>query len=488
MVLKDMTGQLRPVKIIGDIYNTEISALTLDSRKCTPGCLYFAIPGTQVDGHDFIAAAVAAGAAAVVAERETPCGVPQIIVEDARSAMSFMAAAFYGYPAKKLKLIGFTGTNGKTTTTYMLRAIAEYCGISAGVIGTAGSYLNGQKLDIKIATSTTPDPIELQYILKKLAEGGAQWVIMEVTAHALDLRKVDGLLFDAAVFTNLTQDHLDYFGDMEHYYLAKAAFFTKERAKGAVINVDDPYGLRLSQETELPVLACGMGENSAFIASEITYYADRSAYTLAYGKDRLEVLVPSPGAFNVYNSLCVLGAALLCGVERSRAVEGLKSFRSVPGRFETPDMAGRDFSVVIDYAHTPDGLENILKAVYGYKKGRLLCVFGCGGNRDPLKRPIMGEIATRLCDYTVLTSDNPRFEEPEAIIDQIEAGVPPERREYSRNADRTQAIRAALEMAREGDVIVIAGKGDEDYQEIKGVKHHFSDREAVEKLLKEIDI
>jgi len=482
MLLNTILDCLQSVKIIGNIAGTEIGALSLDSRKCGEGALYFAISGTQVDGHEYIPAAVAAGASAVVAEREADCSVPQIIVKDARSAMSLIAAAFYGYPAKSMKLIGITGTNGKTTTTYMLRAIAMANHISVGIIGTAGIYLNNQKLDIKIATSTTPDPIELQYILRALADGGAEWVVMEVTAHALDLRKVEGMVFDSAVFTNLTQDHLDYFGNMERYYQSKAAFFRADKARKAFINTDDPYGLRLAEETLLPVLTCGINAACDYKAADIHYDMDKISYTLLHKDGENDVKLPCPGTFNVYNSLCALGAAVQCNLPLKNAIQGLQTFTSVPGRFETPDMAGRDFSIVIDYAHTPDGLENILKAVQGYKKGRLVCVFGCGGNRDPLKRPIMGEIATRYSDFCILTSDNPRFEEPEAIIDQIEAGIP-KGRCYTRDANRFNAIKNAIEMARKDDVIVIAGKGDEDYQDIQGVKHPFSDREAAQQLL-----
>ncbi len=470
------------VEFLNCAENQDIDFLTIDSRKCQKGALYFAINGTQVDGHKFVQSAYEKGAAAAVVEHRVDCEIPQIVVKNTREAMSYASSEFFGNPSKKLKMIGVTGTNGKTSISYMVKAIAKKNNISCGVIGTGGIWLNDEKLDIKILTATTPDPIELQYALSEMVKKGAQWVVMEVTAHALDLYKVSGMNFVSAGFTNLTQDHLEYFITMENYALAKAKFFEKELSQNGVINIDDEFGRTLTKK-DIPYITYSYERDADLKAENVNIHATNSTFDLKYENNIYNVKVNTTGLFNISNVLCAIGCALKAGLNIEEAILGIESFSSVPGRFEAVDTGERGVSVIVDYAHTPDGLENILTSINTFKKGKLISVFGCGGNRDAVKRPIMGEIAGRLSDYMVITSDNPRFEEPEAIIDEIEKGLN-NPCEYVRIADRFRAIEHALSVAEKGDVIAICGKGDEDYQEIKGVKHHFSDREVVEKIVK----
>lgn len=482
MLLKDIIAD-GYIALQGDIEGIEAMHLTLDSRTCRKGSLYFAISGTRCDGHTFIESAFQNGAVAAVVERFTDCPVPQILVENSRRAMALFAAVFYGRPAERLKMIGITGTNGKTTVSYMIKAIAVRCGISCGVIGTSGIYLNDTKMDIAIATSTTPDPIELHAVLKQMADGGAQWVVMEVTAHALDLHKIDGICFESAGFTNLTQDHLDYFITMEKYAGAKRKFFNKESTKCGIINMDDAFGREIYRDANIPCCGYSAAVPADITASEIVIGPAQSVFWLEAEGRRLWMQTHTTGLFNISNVLCAVGCAHAAGVSLEACAEGIACFISVPGRFEAVDTGERGVSVIIDYAHTPDGLENVLSSINAFKKGRLICVFGCGGDRDATKRPIMGQLAGEKSDYCIITSDNPRFEEPEAIIDQVEAGIKKTVCPYVRNADRRAAIELALHYAQKGDIIAICGKGDEDYQDIKGQKHHFSDRETVEELI-----
>ncbi len=365
----------------------------------------------------------------------------------------------------------------------MIKAIARENNISCGIIGTGGIYLDDTKLDISFLTATTPDPIELQYILSEMVKRGAKWVVMEVTAHALDLHKIDGMRFVAGGFTNLTQDHLDYFGTMENYARAKESFFVPELVEKAIINIDDDFGKKLYENRIMPCTSYSLHECADLHVTNITIHAACTELDIIYKNDIYPVKLRTTGMFNVSNALCAIGCALASGVCINGCIRGIEKFTSVPGRFEAVDTKDTGITVIVDYAHTPDGIENLLNAINAFKQGRLICVFGCGGNRDDKKRPIMGEIAGRLSDYCVLTSDNPRFEEPEQIIDQIEEGIKRTECEYIRNVDRRQAIALALEYAQKDDIIAICGKGDEDYQEIKGEKHHFSDREVVNELI-----
>lgn len=459
----------------------EIGHLTLDNRECVKGSLFFAIRGLETDGHKYIAGALKNGAEAAVVEEFTQDNITQIKVPDSRRAMSLMAAAFYGNPARGMSFLGVTGTNGKTSITFMLRHALNKTGASVGLIGTSGIYINGEKQNISIKTSTTPDPIELQYILRKMRDRGVKSVVLEVTAQALYLRKVEGILFDVGIFTNLTQDHLEFFGDMQTYAAAKLKLFEPGRCKKTVVNIDDETGRRAAAGA----ITYALDRDADIMAKNIAYSGQGSAFDLVYNGRSYPASLKISGRFSVYNALAAFGALTALGMKAEYALECLAEFSGVPGRFETPDMQGRPYSVVIDYAHTPDGLENILKAVRAYHKGRVITVFGCGGNRDTAKRPIMGGIAAQYSDFCVITSDNPRYEEPEEIMRQIEKGLPDGFDNYKMLENRRSAILFAMENAQAGDIIIIAGKGDEDYQEIGGVKHHFSDRETVASLLNE---
>ncbi len=480
MLIKEI---FKKAEYLNGAETVDVTFLTIDSRRCDKGALYFAINGTQVDGHKFVQSAYEKGASAAVVEHPVDCAIPQIIVKNTREAMSYAASEFFGNPSQKVKMLGITGTNGKTSISYMIKAIAKKNNISCGVIGTGGIWLDDRRLDIKILTATTPDPIELQYALSEMVKAGAEWVVMEVTAHALDLHKVKGMKFISAGFTNLTQDHLEYFITMENYASAKAKFFEKELSENGIINIDDEFGRTLLNK-DIPCVTYSYKEDADLCASEVEIHSTYSLFKLKYENSIYNVRTNTTGMFNISNVLCAMGCALKAGLKIEQVISGIEGFTSVPGRFEAVDTGNMGVSVIVDYAHTPDGLENILSSINKFKKGRLISVFGCGGNRDAVKRPIMGEIAGRLSDYSVITSDNPRFEEPDAIIDEIEKGFSASSCEYVRITDRSLAIKHALEIAKKGDIIAICGKGDEDYQEIKGVKHHFSDREAVEKLVK----
>lgn len=471
---------LEEYEIRGDA-DKEIGHLTLDNRECVKGSLFFAIRGLETDGHKYIAGALANGAAAAVVEEFTSERITQIKVPDSRRAMSLMAAAFYGNPAQGMSFVGVTGTNGKTSITFMLRHALNKKGLSVGLIGTSGIFINGEKQNISIKTSTTPDPIELQYILRRMRDRGVKSVVMEVTAQALYLRKVEGIIFDVGIFTNLTQDHLEFFGDMQTYAEAKLRLFEPGRCKKTVVNIDDETGRRAAAGA----MTYALDRDADIKAENIIYSGQGSSFDLIYKGEIYQAKLKISGRFSVYNALAAFGALTALGLEAQFALKCLGEFPGVPGRFETPDMQGRPYSVVIDYAHTPDGLENILKAVKNYHKGRIITVFGCGGNRDTGKRPIMGEIAARYSDFCVITSDNPRYEEPMEIMRQIEKGLPAGYTNYKMLENRRSAILFAMENAHAGDIIIIAGKGDEDYQEIGGVKHHFSDRETVASLLNE---
>lgn len=483
MLLTDLLKNIKVYQTNDEVDAVEVTHLTLDNRNCQKGSVFFAIKGLVTDGHKYIDGAIKNGAVAVFVEEFTRDDILQIKVKDTRSAMSLVAAAFYGNPAKKLNFLGVTGTNGKTSITFMLKKALETKGISVAVIGTSGIYANDEKLNIRISTSTTPDPIELQYILSVLVEKGIDTVVMEVTAQALHLRKVEDILYTAGVFTNFTQDHLEFFGTMEVYADAKRRLFTPLKSKNAVVNIDDALGREIADATECRLITYSLKNDADLKAVNVKLADNSSSFDLIYNGETYNVNLKITGEFNVYNTLGALGALLCYGFDINQALTLLELYTGTPGRFETPYMHGREYSVIIDYAHTPDGLENILKTVVNYKKGRLITVFGCGGNRDSVKRPIMGKIAADYSDFCILTSDNPRFEDPDAIIDQIKSGLPDNYNDYICIENRYNAINYAMQFAQKDDIIVIAGKGDEDYQEIKGVKHHFSDRETVAEIL-----
>ena len=468
---------------------TEITGLAYDNRKASDGTLFFCVPGATADGHDFAPAAVEAGATALVVERRLGLGVPEALVDDARAAMAPAAARFNGDPTKQLRVAGITGTNGKTTTAFMLRHILERTGVQTGLLGTVKSVIGGDEAEVE---RTTPEAIDLQAIFRAMLDAGDEACAMEVSSHALTLGRARGINFGVGVFTNLTQDHLDFHSDMEDYFRAKRTLFEgPERPPVAVVNVDDSFGRRLAAEIandygESLVTFSAGGRDAVLSATDVEFDASGSRFTVAGPFGEAPVEMPLPGDFNVENALAALGAALALGADGPRGASALSDADRVPGRME-PIEAGQPFAVLVDYAHTPDSLENVLEAARRLTAhpGRVICVFGCGGDRDRDKRPLMGAIASRLADLPVVTSDNPRSEDPESIVSQIRAGM--ERDDVIVEVDRRAAIRLALERAGAGDTVVVAGKGHEQGQEFEGGrKIPFDDREVALAELREL--
>lgn len=480
------------IKCPQDSENIEISDICTSSKEVSRGSLFICIDGLHTDGHRFAADAVRAGAAAIVAQdKERLQGivnVPIVETTDTRAASAYLYAAFYGGPQNKLKIIGVTGTNGKTTVTAMIYKILKEAGIRCGLIGTVGCLAPSGKLDIRssngLANMTTPDPPELYRILSAMEKDGAKYVVMEVTSHALALSKVAPISFCMAVFTNLTEDHLDFHGDMENYFAAKAGLF--KGCDCAVVNVDDAYGRRLCESfLGKRLITCSGEEREArYLASEIR--ADREngiEYKINSPFLRLRVRCGIPGSFTVMNSLEAVAVATEIGVSAGDIKSALSSLSGVSGRLEKILPAGvykSDFSVFIDYAHTPDALENLLRAASGFKKRgqRIVLLFGCGGDRDRYKRKLMGQIASRMADFTIVTSDNSRSEEPREIISEILKGIDKESR-YTVIENRREAIEYAIKNARRGDIILLAGKGHENYEIDAEGKRPFCEKDIV---------
>ena len=473
MLLRDLLGEAA-----GDV---EVTDLAYDNRRVGPGALFFCVPGFARDGHDFAPDAVERGAAALVVARRLDLDVPQVLVPDVRAAMAEAAARFCGDPTATLPVVGITGTNGKTTTAFLLRELLEADGRRCGLLGTVKSVVGGAEQEMQ---RTTPEAIDLQPVLRAMLDQGDAACAMEVSSHALELRRVDAIHFAAAVFTNLTQDHLDFHPSMEAYFQAKRRLFTGTPGPPAVriANVDDAYGRRLAEEFEGTVTFALDGP-ADYTAGDIHSGFAGSSFTLRTPDGPLEVRSPLPGRFNVSNVLGAVAAARALGVGTETIAAALADAGRVPGRFEPVD-AGQEFAVLVDYAHTPDSLENVLRAARDLAApgGRVLCVFGAGGDRDRRKRPLMGAIAARLADQVLVTSDNPRSEAPERIIAEILTGVgarPAGAGPVEIEADRRRAIGRAVELARPGDVLVIAGKGHEQGQEFSGGRKEPFDDVAV---------
>lgn len=461
----------------------DITGIAYDSRKVSKGNVFVCIKGYETDGHRFAASAVENGAAVIVAEDKIDVPVPVIYVESARITIAELACRFYGYPSKKLSLVGITGTNGKTTTTYLIKSILEAAGKRVGIIGTNQNIIGDKMLFTKSTTPTTPNALELQQLFTEMVYNGAEYVVMEVSSHALALERVHGCEFDVGVFTNLTQDHLDFHKTMENYYQAKAKLF--DISKKGVINYDDESGRRMYKSCGCnDILRVGIHEDSDLRAENIKITSRGSDFTLIYKSKRYPVHIQIPGEFSVYNAICAAGAALQLGIDIDTVIDGLAKAVGVVGRVEVVPT-DTDYTVIIDYAHTPDGLENIIKCVKGFAEGRTITLFGCGGDRDNTKRPIMGEIAGKLSDFSIITSDNPRTEDPEKIVHEIEEGMKRTDGKYVVITDRREAIAYALDNACAGDVIILAGKGQETYQIIGKEKHDFDERIEVYRHLKE---
>ena len=458
----------------------EITDICVDSRKVSAGAVFFCTPGLRVDGHDFAPQAVAAGAAALIVERQLDVDCTQVVVESVRKATSVIAANFNGNPADKLKLVGVTGTKGKTTASYLIKSVIDAAGFKSGYIGTVGSMIGNEMVPTRL---TTPDHLEMQSLLRRMVEAGVTHVVMEVSAHALEMDRLYGMKFAVGAFTNFSQDHLDLFGTMDKYLAAKMAFFTPEMVEKIVINEDDETVSAEFEKLGRETLKIGIRAASDMYANDIEIGERGCSFMLTLHRQfRVAIALKLAGIFNVYNALLAAGVASALGIETEAIRVGLEAVRNVPGRIELLETE-TPYRVILDYAHSPDSLENILKAVRGTTKGRMIALFGCGGDRDSAKREIMGEIAGRLADMCILTSDNPRSEDPFEILKQIEEGVKPTGCEYTVIENRREAIGHALDIAQAGDVIVLAGKGHETYQEIKGVKHPFDEKIVVAELL-----
>jgi UDP-N-acetylmuramoyl-L-alanyl-D-glutamate--2,6-diaminopimelate ligase len=475
MKLRDLISGLAVEELTGEA-DTEVSDLAYDNRAVTPGALYFCVRGMTRDGHEFAADAVARGAAALVVERALDAGVPELRVEDARAAMAPLAARFFGHPTREMDLAGITGTNGKTTTAFLLREILEAGGRQTGLLGTVKRIVGGTEEEVE---RTTPEAIDLQRTFRRMVEAGDRACVMEVSSHALALHRTDHLHFDCAVFTNLTQDHLDFHSDMEDYFQSKRLLFAAGPAR-AVVNLDDGYGQRLAAEFDCLTYSAEGTEAADLRATDVSFDAGGSRFRAAGEGTEIEIATRLPGHFNVANALAAFAAARTLGVAADTAAQALSAAGRVPGRFEPVD-AGQSFTVLVDYAHTPDSLENVLRAARRLTSKRLIAVFGCGGDRDREKRPLMGRIGAELADVCIVTSDNPRSEDPEAIIAEIVAGIDGD---VEVEPDRAAAISQAIALASEGDTVVIAGKGHEQGQEFAGgQKIPFDDREVAREAL-----
>jgi UDP-N-acetylmuramoyl-L-alanyl-D-glutamate--2,6-diaminopimelate ligase len=473
MRLDELVAGIPGARVVGD-GSVEVEDLAYDSRKVEPGTLFFCVVGEKVDGHEFGARAVEEGASALVVERElTELAVPQVVVPDSRAAMAPLAARFWGDPTAELRVVGVTGTNGKTTTAFLVREVLQAADVYCGLLGTVKQVVGGVEREV---VRTTPEAIELQKTFRQMLDGGDEACAMEVSSHAMTLHRADAIHFEVAIFTNLTQDHLDFHADMEDYFLAKRKLF-EAGPKVAIVNVDDPYGRRLAEEFECLTFSAE-GAPADYSASEVEF--DASGASFSVGGMRLRTGMP--GHFNVANALGAFAAAEAMGVGSEIAVAGLARAARVPGRFEPIDE-GQGFSVLIDYAHTPDSLENVLRAARRLTEGRLISVFGAGGDRDTDKRPKMGRAGAELSDLTVITSDNPRSEDPEAIVAAVASGAEGAT-ELEVVVDRREAIALALGRAEPGDTVVIAGKGHEQGQEFEGGrKVPFDDREVAREEL-----
>ena len=491
MKLKELLRGLEILSATADM-ELEIPSVSYDSRTTRAGDLFVAMTGFAADGHAFIGKALAAGAAAVLCEKipqggmfeetgEIPRGgIPYVQVANSRRALAVVGANFFGHPADGMTMVGVTGTNGKTTTTYLLKAILEQeLGAKVGLIGTNQNMIG----DTVIPTErTTPESFELQRLFAQMRDAGCTHVVMEVSSHALALDRVYGVRYEVGVFTNLTQDHLDFHGTMEDYCDAKAILFS--HCGAGVCNADDPWTERLLKNASCRKFFYAERADADLRAEDLELAADHVAFTAATREKKVPVRVNIPGGFMIYNTLDVLGAALMLGVPLEKSAEALARVPHVKGRVEVVPTPGKPYTVLIDYAHSPDGMENVLSSVKGFAKGRTIALFGCGGDRDKTKRPKMGKAAADFADFAVVTTDNPRTERPADIIADILPGLEGGSTPYVVVEDRVEAIHWAMDHAQEGDVIVLCGKGHETYQEINHVKHHMDEREIVAEYLK----
>ena len=478
MKLKELLKNVQVLKTNADP-EMEITAVAYDSRKVCSGGMFIAISGFATDGNRFIPMAMEKGASVVVTAKEPAVDVPYVLVSSDRLALAQIGSNFYGNPSAAVKMIGVTGTNGKTSSTLLLKHILEtVLGTKVGLMGTMENMIGQQSIPTE---RTTPESFELQALLAQMRDAGCSYVIMEVSSHAIALERVAGVHYEVGAFTNLTEDHLDFHKTMEDYCDTKAELFA--RCSYGVVNLDDSWFDRITAKSTCKMLTYSAKKEADLQAKDLDLLSNGVRFIAVYGGEEVEVTLPIPGKFTVYNALTVLGMALQLGISLADAAEALKTAKGVKGRVEVVPTPGKDYTVLIDYAHTPDGLENVLSSVKGFCKGRTIAVFGCGGDRDPIKRPIMGRIGTEIADFSVITSDNPRTEAPMAIIEDILKGVDQTKNNYEVIENRPKAIQYAMDIAEKNDIIILAGKGHETYQEICGVKHHLDEREVVAEYL-----
>ena len=477
MKLYELLQGIEVLELHADLQQ-EVNAVISDSRKVTPGSLFVAVSGFASDGNRFIPMAMEKGAVVVVTAKKPDMDVPYVLVASDRLALALLGTNFFGRPAESMTMIGVTGTNGKTSTTWLLKQVLKQVkGAKVGLVGTMENHIG----DLILPTErTTPESIELQELFAQMRDAGCSYAVMEVSSHALELDRVGGITFDVAAFTNLTEDHLDFHKTMEAYCDAKAILF--RRCRRAVVNGDDPWTDRILAGCTAPVITATVEADGSLRAEDVVLRADGVSFTAVFGDERVPVQVGIPGKFTVRNVLGVLGIALQLDISLQDAAAALAKVEGVKGRVEVVPTPGKDYTILIDYAHTPDGLENVLSSVKDFCQGRLIAVFGCGGDRDPIKRPIMGKIGVDIADLAIITSDNPRTEAPAAIIRDIVAGVG-DAKNYEVVENRPNAIKYAMDIAKKDDIIVLAGKGHETYQEIMGVKHHLDEREIVAEYL-----
>lgn len=459
-----------------------VNKIEYDSRNVNKDDMFICIEGFSTDGHKYINNAVASGASVIICTKEPEilpdCTV--IKVKDGRKTLAIAAANFYGHPAEKLKIIGVTGTNGKTTSTYMIKAILEKCGYKVGLVGTIANYIGNKKI---LSHRTTPESLELHKLFKDMLDQGVSYCVMEVSSHSLYLDRVYGIKFNEGIFTNLTQDHLDFHKTFENYYKAKLILF--KNSDNSLINMDDSYGKKFYDDISGNKITYGFKDSEDVKAADVKMHSRGIDFKLKYLNESISIKLNIPGRYNIYNALASAAACIKEGITLKQIKEGLEALKAVPGRCEAiaTDL-NLDFDIILDYAHTPDGLVNILKTAREFTKRRLISVFGCGGDRDRTKRPVMGNIGSEFSDIAIITSDNPRSEDPMEIIKEIVKGINNDN--YITIENRREAIKKAISIAQKDDVIVIAGKGHEDYQVLKEGTIHFDEREVVAQIIKEL--
>lgn len=481
MKLKELLNGMDYNVLCGD-EEININKIEYDSRKIEKGDLFFCVEGYITDGHKYIKDVIQKGAVAVICQKdiETTSNVTVIKVDDVRVVMAITAANYYGRPVEKLRVIGITGTKGKTTSAFLIKSILETAGFKVGLIGTIANYIGSIKVE---SHRTTPEALELHKLFKEMVDAGVDYCVMEVSSHSLSLNRVYGINFDEGIFTNLSRDHLDFYKTFENYYNAKLMLF--KVSKSSIINIDDEYGRRLYDDVSSKKVTYSIDAKSDLLAENLFMHSRGIEFDIIFKAKRAHINLSIPGKFNVMNALCSVAACLNEGISLNVVKAGLEALEGVPGRCELVSKSyNLDFEIILDYAHNPDSLEQILTSAREFTKHNLICVFGCGGNRDESKRPIMGRIGTELSDKAIITSDNPRKEEPEEILKDIIKGITKEN--YLVIENRRDAIKMAMQIAEKGDVIVLAGKGHEDYQELKDKTIHFDEREIIAEIIKEL--